>query len=101
MTNKLDHRQDFELSINGIPFKLTCFTQNTRMGFRHLCFHTSICQDSEPNTKDCIAKCVYYNRTWEEYCYKSVLQEAIAKILHELTYSMICKAMDTVQEVRQ
>ena len=99
MTNKLYHKQNFELAINGIDYKLTCFTQDTRTGFRHLCFHTSICQDGTPNIKNCIARCVYYNRTWEEYCYQSVLREAVTKILYELTYSMINKAMDTVQEV--
>ena len=99
MANKLQNRQDFEVELSGQVFKLTCYTQSTRTGFRHLCFHTSICQDGTPNTKDCIAKCVYYNRTWEEYCFQSVLRKAVTQILYELTYSMISKAMDTVQEV--
>ena len=99
MTNKLKYRQDFKVELSGQVFKLTCYYQSTRTGFRHLCFYTSMCKN-EPSTKNCIAKCVYYNRTWEKYCYQSVLREAITKILYELTYSTISKAMDTVQEVR-
>ena len=99
MTNKLKYRQDFEVELLGQVFKLTCYYQSTRTGFRHLCFITHMCEGGEPSTKDYIAKCVYYNRTWEEYCYQSVLRKAATKILHELTYNIICKAMDTVQEV--
>lgn len=98
MANKLKYRQDFELYIHGSQYRLTCYYQSTRTGFRHLCFYTSMCKD-EPNTKDCIAKCVYYNRTWEEYLYKSVLTEAVGKLLDDLKYNITKNSMDTVRRV--
>ena len=98
MTNKLKYRQDFEVKLLGQVFKLTCYYQSTRTGFRHLCFYTSMCKD-EPNTKDCIAKCVYYNRTWEEYPYETVLRQALETIYQRRMSNQISIAMDTVRRV--
>ena len=98
MTNKLQDRQDFEVELLGQVFKLTCYYQSTRTGFRHLCFLTSMCED-EPSTKDYIAKLVYYNRTWEEYAYESVLEAALEEIYRARQLPQICTAMDTIRRV--
>ena len=99
MTNRLKYRQDFEVQLLGQVFKLTCYYQSTRTGFRHLCFMTHMCEDGDPSTKDYIAKCVYYNRTWEKYPYETVLREALKAIYQGRMLSQVCSAMDTVQRV--
>ena len=97
MTKKLKHRQDFEVELSGQVFKLTCYYQSTSTGFRHLCFHTCMCKDGDPNTKDYIAKCVYYNRTWEEYLYEKVLRQSLEAIYQERMSNQISSAMETVR----
>lgn len=99
MTNKLKYREDFEVEFLGIVMKLTCYYQSTRTGFRHLCFFTNMCNDGEPSTKDYIAKCVYYNRTWEEYLYQSVLRQALETIYQRPMIHQVHSAMDTVRRV--
>lgn len=99
MTDRLKYKQDFKVELLGQVFKLTCYYQNTRTGFRHLCFMTHMCEDGDPDTKDYIAKCVYYNRTWEPYTYQSVLRLAIEKIYQKRMLTQICLAMDTVRRV--
>lgn len=99
MAYKLKHRQDFEVELLGQVFKLTCYYQSTRTGFRHLCFITHMCEDGEPNTKDCITKVVYYNRTWEEYPYKTVLQQALKTIYQARMLNEVCLAMGTVRRI--
>ena len=99
MTNKLKYRQDFEVELLGQVFKLTCYYQSTRTGFRHLCFRTRMCNDGEPSTKDYIAKCVYYNRTWEEYPYQTVLRQALETIYQKRMSNQVSSAMDTVRRV--
>ena len=99
MTSKLKFRQDFLVTINDSTYPLTCYYQNTRSGFRHLCFLTSMCQDNEPSTKDCIAKFSYVNRTWEPYPYKAVLEEAVTKIATRQIRNTVNLAMDTVRRV--
>lgn len=100
MTNKLKYRQDFEVELSGQVFKLTCYYQDTRSGFRHLCFMTHVCEGGAPDTRDYIAKCVYYNRTWEEYPYQSVLRGALETLYQNRMICQVHLAMDTVQEVR-
>ena len=99
MAYKLKHRQDFELELSGQVFKLTCYYQSTRTGFRHLCFITHMCEDGEPSTKDCITKVVYYNRTWESYPYETVLKQALKTIYQVRMLNETCLAMDTVRRV--
>ena len=99
MTNKLKYRQDFEVEFLGQVFKLTCYYQSTRTGFRHLCFHTSMCDDDTPNTRDYIGKACYINRTWEEYPYKSVLENALETICKALMVNEVHLAMDTVRRI--
>ena len=99
MTNKLKYRQDFEVELLGQVFKLTCYYQSTRTGFRHLCFMTHMCEGGEPNTKDYVAKCVYYNRTWEEYPYKTVLRQALETIYQRRMSNQVSSAMETVRRV--
>lgn len=99
MANKLKYRQDFTVTINNAEYKLTCYYQNTRTGFRHLCFFTYICEDDKPNTNAYMGKCVYYNRTWESYPYETVLREAVNKIIMRQINYNIDLAMDTVRRV--
>ena len=99
MTNKLQYRQDFEVQLSGQVFKLTCYYQSTRTGFRHLCFMTNMCESGEPSPKDYIAKQVYYNRTWEEYPYQSVLRQALEAIYQRRMSNQVSSAMDTVRRV--
>ena len=97
MTYKLKYRQDFSVTINDNEYRLTCYYQSTRTGFRHLCFLTSMCEDGEPSTKDYLAKCTYINRTWERYAYESVLREAVNKIVTNQVTNTVNLALDTVR----
>ena len=99
MTNKLECRRDFEIELQGQVFKLTCYCQGTRTGFRHLCFHTSMCNDDTPNTRDYISKACYTNRTWEEYPYQTVLRQALETIYQKRMSNQISSAMDTIRRV--
>ena len=99
MTNKLKYRQDFEVELLGQVFKLTCYYQSTRTGFRHLCFYTVMCNDDEPSTKDYIAKVCYINRTWETYPYETVLRQALEAIYQGRQLTQVCQAMDAVRRV--
>lgn len=87
------------VTINDNEYRLTCYYQSTRTGFRHLCFLTSMCEDGEPSTKDYIAKCTYINRTWERYPYETVLLEAVNKIVTSQLTGIVNLAMDTVRRV--
>lgn len=99
MSNELKYRQDFEVELQGQVFKLTCYCQDTRTGFRHLCFMTHMCEDGEPSTKDYIVKVCYVNRTWESYPYEAVLRKALKAIYQGRMLSQICPAMDTARRV--
>lgn len=65
----------------GKEWKFTCYTQNTSYGFRHIATlgynNTTNCSYIK---KDILAKCCYYNRTWECFRYQTVLREAIEKL---------------------
>lgn len=100
MAYKLKHKRDFSVIINGNEYRLTCYYQSTRTGFRHLCFLTSMCENDEPKTNAYIAKCTYVNRTWECFPYETVLREAVNKIIMRQIANMIDIAMDTVRRVR-
>ena len=100
MTYKLKYRQDFSVTINDNEYRLTCYYQNTRAGFRHLCFLTRMCEDDEPNTKDYLGRCTYINRTWESYPYESVLREAVNKIVTSQITNIVDLAMSTVRRVK-
>ena len=99
MTNKLQYRQDFSVTINDNEYRLSCYYQKTRTGFRHLCFLTSMCEGGEPSTKDYLAKCTYINRTWECFPYASVLREAVNKIVTSQVTNTVNLALDTVRRV--
>ena len=101
MTNKLKYREDFAVTINNNEYRLTCYYQSTRTGFRHLCFLTSMCNDGEPSTKDCIAKVCYINRTWEEYPYQTVLRRALETIYQKRMSNQVSSAMDTVRRINK
>lgn len=50
----------------------TCYSQGTSYGFRHIAFKGIV---TNPNSKKPDARRSYYNRTWERWCYESVLSE--------------------------
>ena len=100
MTSKLQNRRDFKVELSGQVFKLTCYYQSTRTGFRHLCFMTHMCENGYPNTKDYVAKCVYYNRTWEEYPYQSVLRSALETLYQKRMIYQVHLAMETVRRIK-
>lgn len=99
MANILKYRYDFEVKLLGQVFKLTCYYQSTRTGFRHLCFITRMWDNGKPNTKDYIAKVCYINRTWEEYPYQTVLREALKTIYQRRMLNEVNLAMDTVRRI--
>ena len=99
MSNKLKYRQDFEVELLGQVFKLTCYYQSTRTGFRHLCFITHMCEDGEPSPKDYVAKVCYINRTWEKYPYQTLLRQALKTIYQARMLNETCLAMETVRRV--
>lgn len=68
----------FKVVVNDKTYNLTCFSQDTRDGFRHVCYrglYTYPYKGLRP-----LAKCNYLNRTWERWTYQSVLREAIEKL---------------------
>ena len=86
--------QYFDAEINGEKYSFVAYTTNTRCGF----CHTIECRSHNiTNTK-----ASYWNRTWEEWCYKSVLESAIAKfpkaIREDLTKVLIEKKTKEVTE---
>jgi hypothetical protein len=99
MAYKLYAREQFEATDSkGKNWTFTCYTQNTSYGFRHICTlgynDTANCSYIK---KDILAKCCYYNRTWECFRYQTVLREAIEKLAtdkqtrEELTQILIHK----------
>lgn len=90
MTNKYYGGIVFYTTVNDKKYVFTCFTQDTRYGFRHVCYSGIVSYPDKYNKP--IAKCCYYNRTWEEWTYQSVLREAIdsfKKIVDEDTYNQL------------
>lgn len=81
MAYKLYNREVFQTEIDGKNYTFTCYTQGTSYGFRHICTagfnNTSVCAYIK---KDIIARCSYYNRTWECFKYQTVLRQAIGKL---------------------
>lgn len=81
MAYKLYGRQVFRAEVNGTQYTFTCYGQNTSYGFRHICTeglnNTTNCSYIK---RDIIAKACYYNRTWEEFTYQSVLRKGIENL---------------------
>lgn len=79
MAYKLYAREQFKATDSkGKQWVFTCYTQNTSYGFRHIATlgynDTTNCSYIK---KDILAKCCYYNRTWECFRYETVLRKAI------------------------
>ena len=69
MAYKYYGRTVFETELNGKKYSFTCFGQDTRYGFRHVCFEGSDIRYPEYAKSYLLAKCCYYNRTWECFQY--------------------------------
>lgn len=62
--------------------QLICRYESTNYGFRHVC-EISVNGDQlwdGTHDKPLRASCAYYNRTWENYQYQSVLRQACQKL---------------------
>ena len=81
MAYKLYGRQVFRAEVNGQEYVFTCYGQDTSYGFRHICTegfnNTTNCSYIK---RDIIAKACYYNRTWEEFTYQTVLRKGIENL---------------------
>ncbi len=62
--------QTFKITKN---LEAVCESENTRYGFRHLATLTRNGYEHGD-----MAKCCYYNRTWESYTFESVLEKLLA-----------------------
>ena len=64
----------FRATVNGNDYVFTCAGQDTSYGFRHVCFEgTGTIKSNQ------VAKCTYFNRTWESFQFETVLRKAIEK----------------------
>ena len=105
MAYKLHDRQVFRAEVNGKNFAFTCYRQNTSYGFRHICTlghnNTAECKWIK---RDIIAKACYYNRTWEEFTYQTVLRNGIEnlsepkEVKEELTRILVKREADKRKE---
>lgn len=67
-----------KIELNGIAYEFVCDSRNTRTGFAHDC---TLFKNGRQESK---ATCYYYNRTWENYQYQTVMRSAVGKALAEL-----------------
>jgi hypothetical protein len=66
-----------KFKINGKAIEFVNAYRNTRSGFAH---------DSTIFINNCqygTATCIYYNRTWERYCYQSVMRKLVRQLEDE------------------
>lgn len=63
----------FYFEANGHHFEFVCTSRDTRNGFAH--DTTLICNGGDWDNLS--ATCFYYNRTWERYCYQTVMQRVV------------------------
>lgn len=74
---KAYNETSFTHEINGQSYTIDCYTTSTRNGF---CHHASVYIDGvEYKTISS-----YTNRTWERFCYQSVILQLITKLPHSL-----------------
>ena len=79
MPYKKYNHQTFHVE-HPFPVVFASHSEGTRYGFRHVCdFRT----DPDPLADWSRVSCAYYNRTWERFCYESVLRKAIEKFPKE------------------
>ena len=76
---------------NGKFIMFTCWTENTRYGFRHLC--RNIDSLTEYTSKAC-----YYNRTWESFEYETVLKKAIETLPKDIQGFVKASIIDGTRE---
>ena len=86
----------FKAVVNNKIYNFTCFSQDTSYGFRHVCYNELIAYPYSGLKP--IAKCSYYNRTWEQWTYQSVLRQAIEnmykkKDIDEGTYNYLIDSL--------
>ena len=79
MAYKYYSKQVFKAEVYGKEYVFTCYGQDTSYGFRHVCFRGDINYPQYAKS-DLLSKASYYNRTWEEFTYQSVLRGAISKL---------------------
>ena len=77
MAYKYYGKQTFTATVGSKEYKINCYGQGTRYGFRHVAFL------DRGYTEEQLAKACYYNRTWERFTYETVLKSAIKKLPKE------------------
>lgn len=89
MAYALRNREVFRAEVEGKQYTITCYTQSTSYGFRHVaCEGFSDTTEFRWIKRNLLAKATYYNRTWERFQYETVLRNAIQNL-------------DTTKEVKQ
>lgn len=96
MTYKYTNGILFKVVLNDKTYNFTCFSQGTSYGFRHVCYR-GLYAYPDTGLKP-LAKCSYYNRTWECWQYQSVLREAVEnmykkKDIDEGTYNYLIDSL--------
>lgn len=80
-----------------ITISTRTYTKDTRTGFSHYC-ELRIVNETTNEGFEIIAKCVYYNRTWEEYRYQSVTQVAVQKAMKSTKNAALLDALKNYYE---
>lgn len=84
--------ETIELERNDYKVIARVFSQGTKYGFRHVCTDLEItdlqAKRSLVDLCNINIVCRYYNRTWERWCFQSVLLKAVS-ILQPETYQFI------------
>lgn len=57
-------------------YRARCWCTDTRQGF---CHHAELLNEKDYSTQS-TARASYLNRTWEKFCYESVIKSAIYKL---------------------
>lgn len=74
MATKKYNNREFKATVNGREYEFECYTTSTRHGFCHTAVTYIDGWRESGSTKNS-----YTNRTWERFCYETVLKRAIGK----------------------
>lgn len=68
--------------------RFECTSEGTRYGFRHLCILIYYDLNDDIINGSAHDKCCYYNRTWESYPYRTVMQNTVLRAINERKQSI-------------
>ena len=69
----------YEVYLNRKIYYFSCYTQNTRYGYRHVCFNIATDKPKEAG-KPFVKICHKANDNDIDFCYKNTLRKAINKL---------------------